>query len=353
MKDKNEGKTFVEVEDAQKKKRGKNVVIKIPTEALPTGIKKDDLVAGYLVKNNSQKEDEEKGSSKTEESNSKRKMLIKGAMIIPIVVALSLSLKSCVDSAKITEQELITEDKVVSEQFDLTYYSVDFPAEAWALASASGQEEMTNANFIGGNPFYNSEYNANDQVVKEEETTNSINEFNDNKEAVKQSIDVLKDKDSTQEEKKEAIDDLFAASQNIGSIYQEQAPNVEENVKAFEEACNKNPDDRTVNEIATANKIADSFNLNNELAKENIEVLDPIMDKINNGEDIQINSVTIEKDGDIRISGESCKELVTQRLVQKETTGIKAVVQRFKNFFSNLKNKITPEIDNTKDDEIR
>ena len=291
------------------------------------------VVAGYIVENNQRARTEREERKKINPETAKRRAKVVGLLLVAF-----LSL------------QLVTATKQVSEIENVpisgSYYAVNDPSQdAWALANAYGQELMTN---VGNLTRTEREergitYSPNEQANRESKSISSQEDFSTLQGTISQNMAILANPDATQEEIASAITALKSATDQINLIVAGKETTVIESGRGFEENAKVLPDDRTENEIAVKDKIVRDFYMEYGLSLSNVEFINDLYERVQNGEEITIESIQKELDGDYVITGESAREVVREQKLR----GIRAVLQHIENLFSRDKNQTpnTPQND--------
>lgn len=319
-------KKFVKV--PSKKEEGNRIVrLLVNKRKIPEGV---DLIAGYIVENN--KEEQALREAKIKQADAES--IKRGIKIVAIIAAGLLTLQ-LITATKETKE-------IITTPITGVYYQIDAPSKvAWALANAYGQELMTNERNRSSEdePTKWTTYNSSEQADREEKSIQNQSLYISLQEMISQNIEILQNPNSTQEEIVSAITNLKTATERIQIIYSEKKDEIEEYGAGFEKSAKVLPDNRTSGEIDIKNKIISDYNAEYGLSEENIIFINELYDRVKNGEEITIESINQELDGDYIITGESAKEVVSEQKLR----GIRAIVEHMKNIFSRDKDQNTEE----------
>lgn len=310
---------IVVIKEGAKKDKKKGFVISIAPDEIPNGVKKEDIIAGYIVKNNEKEEKEKKTLNP--------KLFLIGAVILPLFVCLG----SCSNR---TEH--------INTPFEVTYYEMVSPQTyAFSSVGQEGQEEITNNVIEEGNSLEGSFYSAKEHAQKEDKSIEGHSEFKQDNSLIDEYMKILKDENSTSEQIEQAIRNIYVISQNVKDMYSEKEVLINNSLDNFEENARLNPDKRTSGEIEVANEIKKEYYKDFGLSAENVRVISDLVKRLDAGEEIKIDEVKQDLAGNYSISGESCKEVVKESIF----TRIKNSMSKF---FSGINNEQTRDYENEK-----
>ena len=307
--DKEKGEGFVYFEGLPEEKENENM----------------EIVAAYYfkerVKENTDKKQKEaeaykkqKEADKDNENDRKKKL-----RIIPIVICLglgTLSLKGC------SAEKTYVEKKVTP--IEITVYQTENPSTySWGLEGQDSQERMYNRDNSGQEGYYSSD----ETFTNEKNASKRSNEYKKLQEEVKKGSQDLKENMNN----KQIINEMEKNVETMSEIYEEKTESVDKHLEGFKENTNVYPDSNTNIEKENAENMSENFYENKELVEENVKEMKNLKNKSNQGE-IVVENVKIEKDGDIKITGEQITTLVKKEKI----TGIRAAIQNMKEFFKNL-----------------
>jgi len=287
-------------------------------------------IAEAVIENNRRRRRQEVQKQKQREKTIKRVKVI-GAIALAATIGISL----------VTDREKKIE--VVETPISNMYYMVEDPSQnQWALVNAVGQEEMTNERNLPREEARRrgASYDPSVQAGREAQSVQYHEEFLEIKSKIGVNMNILRNPESTQEQLKEAITELKTLTDRVQTIYARKQSLVEEAGKGFEKSSKILPDTRTESEIDIKDNIVAEYKMELGLSQANVDFINSIYERVEAGEELNIDMLIQAMDKDYLITGYTSREVV------KETNlrGISAILRKFTRLF---------EKDKTPNEQIR
>lgn len=281
---------------------------------------KERLIAGIVENGEYMREEEKEKDKKREE----RKSRFKPKYLIPIIMAALLT-------AGITKCAIESnEPQIETIPIEMTLYDIDNPAILQeAAVNSSGQEGLT-ANLIDGSGLNGEYYSFDLQSEAEKNAVEDVNNVQTWKASIDSLMNILGDTASTTEQKKEAIQQILVLEQQIRSIYLENLDMVQVHTSSFANSSEAFRDSNTNNEIITVNLMLEQYMKQLGLSSENVASLEQIKSLLDQGFELNIESVDKELDGDYQITGEMIREVI-------DGTNIKDAAKTWEKVANNIK----------------
>ena len=272
-------------------------------------------------------------TSESKEDGKKRGRAVGIIGIALVGAALTATIGSC--TAKMHGIDPFTYEveytREIKDPFTLEYVEVEPPQEiATGITGIKGQEGLTDNIIEDNESLLNGDnYIASDHAQDEADSIEGYEQNIESQGRVKEGMNKLADKKTTDEEAEKIIDSIHDETEVIHEQYEQISDLVDQGSKTFEERARKHKDDRTEGEINVIKHTVERYHDSQQQVRQDLSDLEDLQGKLREGQELEIESVTHnERTGEYIITGNTVETVV----VKQRFTGIRAVWENFRNW---------------------
>lgn len=300
------------------------------TEKNGYGEKTEEEVVETISRAMRRKAEEEKQKARSRQSglqHEKKKQSTKQQKKAAFLAGMIMTIGGIVAVKKVLDMEMTeiyTEPKTIQTEIfleDLEHIS----------QLAESREVVIDANLFSGLTAHEEstvgQYSTEKQMEREDTALSGYEELENSHQIIDENLEVIKDERATQEQKREAIENLNSAIGEVNQIYEGKEDLMQANVEEFTRATLTAEDEKSAMEIEIAQSVKKNFDETFEKVSEVSETFSDMSEQMNTSE----TTISDVQEGE---SGEYITVTMVQELVKtRELKGISALMRKIKKLF--------------------
>lgn len=240
------------------------------------------------------------------------------------VILTGLVTAGAIKISKMEMTDIYTESRTI--QVDILLDDVEQISQL-----AESREVVINANLFTGLTAHEEstvgQYSTEKQLEREDTALSGYKELENIHQVIDENLEVIRDESTTQEQKREAIENLNSAVGEVNQIYEGKEDLIHENVENFTRATLTAEDEKSAMEIEIAQSVEKNFDETFEKVSEVSETFSDMSEQMNTSE----TTISDVQEGE---NGEYITVTMVQELVKtRELKGISALMRKIKKLF--------------------